>query len=335
MAKKKRVTPNPLELRRLEGLPQRFDVWQVGARQAPMEVEEEGRLVRPWMVLVASSSEGYILAHEVATTAPEPQQVWTLLAKAMAQPAAGEPHLPTSVQFDDEAICQGLEPHLEQLNVTAETMELLDHLDEVFEELNSGMEGGGVPAPPGLLEGADVTPDAVAGLFDAAAHFHERQPWKSVGERAIRVDCLSLEGGPWYAVLMGQAGMTAGLVLYDDYETLERIRTENLSPEESARITAALAVVFGTKDELADADREGLEEHGWRVAGPNAYPVVYRMDPDLDMKAPQAWEVELLEGCLRALPEFVRKKTRRLGPTPFKVLVSSGELEVVLAWAED
>jgi hypothetical protein len=52
-------------------------------------------------------------------------------------------------------------------------------------------------------------------------------------------------------------------------------------------------------------------------------------------RRPLAWELELLEGCLRAVPEFVRKKTRRLQPLSLTVPVASGELVLVLSWAEE
>jgi hypothetical protein len=129
--------------------------------------------------------------------------------------------------------------------------------------------------------------------------------------------------------------MAAGLVLYDDLETLQRIEEGDLSEEENARRTSALAVVFGDEQDMTAADLEAAGRLGWRIAGPMAYPAIYRMEPGLSMRPPLAWEVELLEGCLRALPEFVRKKTRRLAPLPITVPVTSGELPLVLSWADE
>jgi hypothetical protein len=180
-----------------------------------------------------------------------------------------------------------------------------------------------------------ITPEAVGSFFDAAALFYERAPWRKVGERPIRLVCDKFSGGPWFAVLMGQAGMTAGLALYDSLETLHRIQEGDLSDEENARLTAAVAVVFGDREDLPAGDLEAAIEQGWRVAGPRAYPSVYRMEPGLAMRSPLAWELELLEGCLRAVPEFVRKKTRRREPFSITVPVASGELSLVLSWAEE
>ena len=64
-------------------------------------------------------------------------------------------------------------------------------------------------------------------------------------------------------------------------------------------------------------------------------PSAYHMEPGLSVPPPLAWGLELLEGCLRAVPEFVRKKTRRLQPLPTAVPVVFGGLGLVLSWAAE
>jgi hypothetical protein len=320
----------------LTNLPQRFDVWQVDARQLQASVREGERTVRPWMTAVVSSSEGFVLAFEVTGDAPSAAEVWQVLLRAMLTPAAGEAHLPTEIQLRHEEWAEVLRPLLESVNVNCTLSEALDQTDDVFEELGGRLEGAGSAGPmPSLLDMPGVTMEAVGSFFDAAALFHQQRPWRRVGERPIRVECSQFESGPWYAVLMGQAGMTAGLVLYDSLETLRRIQEGDLAEEESARMTAALAVVFGAREDLAPADVAAAAEHGWRVDSPDAYPVVYRMEPGLSMRPPLSWELELLEGCLRALPAFVRKKTRRLEPLQIAVPTAGGELPLVLSWVDE
>ena len=53
------------------------------------------------------------------------------------------------------------------------------------------------------------------------------------------------------------------------------------------------------------------------------------------MRPPLAWELQLLEGCLRGIPEFVRKKTRRLGLLALAVPTAAGELALELSWADE
>ena len=71
------------------------------------------------------------------------------------------------------------------------------------------------------------------------------------------------------------------------------------------------------------------------MAGPDAYPSVYRLEPGLKMRPPLAWELTLLEATLRAMPEFVRKKTRRREPLALEVPTAAGSLSLELSWAPE
>jgi hypothetical protein len=49
-----------------------------------------------------------------------------------------------------------------------------------------------------------------------------------------------------------------------------------------------------------------------------------------------AWELELMEGCLRALPAFIsRHRPGDLSKHKMTVPVASGSLTLVLSWVED
>ena len=51
------------------------------------------------------------------------------------------------------------------------------------------------------------------------------------------------------------------------------------------------------------------------------------------MRPPLAWELELMEGCLRAVPEFVnRRQQDDPAREEFTVPAASGELKLVLSW---
>ena len=326
----------PHDQGRPEELPQRFDVWQVDSRQLDAALVVGGETVRPWMSGVVSRSDEQMLALELSHEAPTPEEIWALLLQAMQGPETGDPHRPSEVQLREEAWRAELAPRLAALNVECRVTVDLDAADVVFRGLAGRLpELGQSSGQAGLLDMPGVTPEAAGSFFDAAALFYEAAPWGRVGERPIEVACPRFESGPWYAILMGQGGMARGLVLYDSLETLKRIQRGDLSEEENARLSSCLAVVFGDEEDLPAADVEDLREHGWRVAGPDAYPSVYRMEPGLSMRPPLTWELTLLEGCLRGLPEFVRKKTRRLAPLTLQVPTGGGELPLVLSWTTE
>jgi hypothetical protein len=283
--------PLPLEREHLLRLPKTSALWQVDARSLAATVRNAGRTIQPWMIVAVSRSGGQILAFDLSPEPPTTNQVWHTLFKAMTQPAAGQPHRPTEIQVRPEDRFEPLHGVLADLGITITATQTLDLMDQVFGGLAEHLLGQ-EQQPPGLLNMPNMTPEAVGEFFQAAAEFYQRAPWKKVGESTIQVACSKYTSGPWYAVLMGQAGMTSGLVLYDSLETLHRIKRGDLSEEENARLTSALAVVFGDEEDLPVADLEAIERYGWKVAGPDAYPSVYRKEPGLSMRPPLAWELE-------------------------------------------
>jgi hypothetical protein len=178
-----------------------------------------------------------------------------------------------------------------------------------------------------------VGPEQVRSFYEAAAYFHGQAPWRRVGyEAAIQVGCGKYGGGPWYAVLMGQSGLVLGLALYEDLGTVRQVWEKEFSHEDHARQSVVTTVSFAGEAELPLADVEAARTHGWAVAGPDAYPAVFHKERGLSSRPPLAWELELLEGCLRAVPDFVR---RRRQDDPTREEVASGELRLVLSWVPE
>jgi hypothetical protein len=93
------------------------------------------------------------------------------------------------------------------------------------------------------------------------------------------------------------------------------------------------SVTFGEEWDIPVADLEAATKHDWEVARADAYPEIFHKERGLSMRPPLAWELELMEGCLRAVPEFV---ARHLQDDPAReemtVPVVSGELKLALSW---
>ena len=326
--------PSPDAKEDLRQLPQAFDVWQADCRQAPIWVGREGDLVRPWLVLVMSRSDGLILGHVITEERPGVDRLWDVLAGAMQEPLEGEAHRPTQVQLRPGPDADGLRPHLEETGVECVTTEEFDQLDVAFEGLRQHLAG---EAPPGLLDTEGVTPEQAGAVFEAAAEFYRQAPWRDLGyEATIRVSCPQLPGGPWYAVVFGQSGMAFGLALYDELATLRRLQRGTASDEENARATSALSLTFGEMWDIPVADLEAAERYGWKVAGPNAYPSVFRKEPGTVMRPPLPEELTLMEACLRTIPGFVHEHASDPAAAEERaVRTATGELTLGLAWVDE
>lgn len=326
--------PLPLVKKRLGRLPQEFDVWQVDCRHMGTRVEEEGELFNPWLVLVASVSSGLIMAQKVSLEPPTVALIWDVLAEAMQRPPADQPHRPTEIQARPDESSEELGRHLDDIGVPLALVEELEVTDFLFADLKESM---GRDEPPGLLEMPGVDRERVAAFHQAAAEFYRRTPWRKLGfESAIRIATDRYESGPWYAVIMGQSGITFGVALYEDLKILKKLWTGTLSDEENTRETVALSITFGEAAESTDADLDAIEEYDFEIAAPNAYPSVFRKERGLTMRPPLAWELELMEGCLRAIPDFVNQyPPDELSTHALTVPVASGPLTLTMAWLDD
>src|SRR5207244_5234398 len=161
-----------------------------------------------------------------------------------------------------------LRPHVEDIGVGLVVTDELDHLDAVFVEMCAHVCG---KPQPGLLDMPGVTSEQVGGFYEAAASFFQQAPWKKVGyEAAIQVECNKFQSGPWYAVLMGQSGLTMGLALYEDLKALRRLWAGEGADEDNARQSVATTVTFGEQWDVPVADLEAAETRGWKESRPDA-----------------------------------------------------------------
>jgi tetratricopeptide (TPR) repeat protein len=315
-------------------LPHEYDVWQADYRQMPNWIRIGGKPVRPWVVLVTSRSNDLVLAHEMPVETPSAALLWDVLVRAMQYPAAGTPHRPTELQVRPDERWEALRPHLDEIGVGLAVAEELDQMEAVFRGMCEHVCG---KPQPGLLDMPGVTPAQVGRFYEAAAFFFQKAPWKKVGyEAAIKVECDRFQSGPWYAVLMGQSGLTTGLALYEDLQALQRMWAGERADEDNARQSVVTTVTFEEEWDVPVPDLEAAKRHGWQVARADAYPEVFHKERGLSLRPPLAWELELMEGCLRAVPEFVaRRKQDDPAREEFTVPVASGELKLVLSWVAE
>jgi hypothetical protein len=126
----------------------------------------------------------------------------------------------------------------------------------------------------------------------------------------------------------------AGFLLFLDRDkALRQVWASERDDEDNARQSVATTVTFGEEWDIPVADLEAAKTHGWPVARADAYPEVFRKERGLSLRPPLAWELELMEGCLRAVPEFVaRRRQDDSAREEITVRVASGELKLVLSW---
>ena len=305
------------------------EVWQTDIRPMPGWITGEGQPYRPWLALVVSRTDDLVLAHQLSPKRPPAEWLWEAVFQAVRQPAMGDPHRPGVIEVASAGQREALLPHLEGAGIDCVVLERLEHFDAAMDSMAEFLRGQG--GPPSLLDVPGMEPSQVGSFYAAAADFYRGKPWQQApGDTPIKVECDKFHSGPWYAVVMGQSGVQQGLAVYEDLAALQEMMTGSRSEEENARGMSALSLMFSEPFEIPVRDLDAAEKHGWPVAGPEAYPMVIRINPGGAVRPPLAWELELLEGCLRAIPEFLAEKNAVLVKT---VAAASAKLTVRLSWA--
>lgn len=143
---------------------------------------------------------------------------------------------------------------------------------------------------------------SVRDLFDAAADFWRRAPWKSLAnEQAPRATFTS--GRAWTAGVMGDGGEQFGLCLYSDPDDLYRVAAIADVENGLGRIRGrVLMLSLDPVARLPDAMAVEARTAGWHIAGPEAFPIL--MTINTPGGGVSRADIEDLTALLRAIPDF-------------------------------
>jgi len=178
----------------------------------------------------------------------------------------------------------------------------------------------------------DITTEQARDFHRAAASFYRQTPWRSVGEEeTIEVRCEPPAAGPWYAVVLGRRGKIMGLMLFDDLRGRRLMGRADY--ETVADRLGNIAVHFEDRGQARHEDVGAVMRHGFEVAGPNAYPLAFRMEAGRRFRSPVAWELELLEACLWVLPDFLKRAgDRKPDVYEYAFKGMTGKMALDLSW---
>lgn len=316
--------------------------WIGGFVSMPFYITGEGEPYRPealfWM-----NSNGAVLGSEVA----KPGELFGLAAASlrstMERPMVGRAHAPARVRVASPELADVLRAGHPSIDIVcAPTPELDAVLAEVCEALEESAETESSYLSPG------IEPDAVASLFRAAAGLFRARPWRIVPNDSSLFSVTIEELGLRDAVLsvMGQMGQSLGVILFsgiDDFEAFTEAGLAMARGQEASTIPPHLALHFERGTDLMPALLEEVAEHGWEIAGPNAYPLLTVMERDAVARAPTADELTAAEAIALALPEVLAEKLAWLtawnGGEPVSRTVSvrthAGVLDVTLRASRD
>jgi tetratricopeptide (TPR) repeat protein len=335
--KKSSTGPTAAVKKQLARLGQRYGaVWQATVGRVPAWMRDGEVMVRPWSLLIVNHSDHEIVGRQLVNREPTADMLFDVLSRAMRKPLAGKAHRPSEIQVREDPLWRAIQPHLEEIGVDCIFRGELEEADFLVAEMHKLMRSQG--QPPALVESADFSSMQGAGLYEAAAAFFRRRPWQKLPHCAvIQIDSLQLrEFGPgrWYAVVLGQAGQTLGLAIYDDAEAIQKLCAGCCSETDDSGATT-LSLIYGENFEIPVADLIAAEQHRWPLASPEAWPLVVCAGPQTPPRPVAPWERQLLEGCLRAIPDFTERFPCAAGPAEATFgPLPPANLKLTLSWVE-
>ncbi len=283
----------------LASLPQLDDeVWEAAVRLAPSWITGEGEPYRPWFGLVASQTRDVAIVPDVRSEPPGPQTLLRLIQRAIRKAGVR----PGCIEVADEATVAGLRNGLEPAGIeirhSGEGMPTTTRLTSFLAE---SMDGP-VSIPP-LVKVPGMTESIQRNLYAAAATFYRERPWrKAPSDSVVDVREPGENGRLFHLVVMGQSGVQQGLAIYEDAASLEGALSGD---EDAAARGTSMALMYGEPFEIHASDLDMIEQRGFEVAGPEAWPLVVRMNPGRSLRPLLAWEAEVFAACLPLVPGFL------------------------------
>ena len=289
-------------LEKAADLAQTKATWHATVRRAPTWITPRNKpAYRPFLILVLDAETDRIRQTNMQDDRPPAEVVLKTLAAAMANPLAGSGKRlrPARILLDDPALALALAPHLAEIGVRCEAQAGSALINTTLRNMDTRMNRR--PPQPGLLSVKGATQPLVAELFEAAAEYHAKAPWRWLDNLAPLEIHSPPDGPARYAVLLGNGGEEFGLALYTSLDDLSFQYTTSDHEAIFSKISAT-SLTFDEPMALSFDDLDAIEAHGWPVADANAYPLVMKVVPPTRIGVPSATELALLAAALRTIP---------------------------------
>jgi hypothetical protein len=307
--------------------------WLGGLFSMPAYVTDDGERYHPEM-LIWMDAGGALLGHTMGKPGALIELAVESLRSTMERPLIGRPHAPRRVRVASHELADALRAgHAGCDVVCAPTPELDAVLAAMREQLVKREE-----AELSYLS-AEVGPEPIAALFQAAAELFRSRPWKIVpGDQSlisVTIEALGVKNAALSVI--GQMGESLGFIVFPSLDDFEAYldAADAMERGEERELPRHVALNFERGAELDAALREEIAEQHWEVAGGDAYPWLMAIE-GLGARPPTGEDVTLAEAISRALSEVLKEPQALLaawrGGEPVSrtlaVATHAGDLEV-------
>lgn len=287
------------------------EVWEAAIVQLDRRIDVGGQSLRPWIALVMSRSGGVILWHELFVTQPPEGALSNALRMAVARPAVGEARRPRQVIVRDHDEAVSVAALSDELGFDCVVEHDLPLVADAVNSLTSELLGGDRSAV--LVKGEGTTPADLEQFYTAAAVFYRAAPWKRFAmDEVVGLERSEAPGQRYYALVMGQSGITQGIAIYERIRDVKAMFANN----NERKVFDSFSVMFGEDLSIAPADLDAIEQFGWPVATPEAYPDALRIHPGPQpdsprVETPTGEELRFLTATLEAITWLAKHREEK------------------------
>lgn len=292
-------------LRNPAQLPMRPETWHLTVRKLTQWVFlDEDQPVRPYLALLTNLDQETIQDFELSAESIQGEDLRNLIRRAIENPSPElhtPPHRPRELVCDDPEILETLRSWLVEIGVQASHQAGNETIDQLVTMLEAEISSTDETAA--LLEIEQFGAPLLSDFFESAAQTYKLEPWVNLTpEQAVRysIPKLAKQG---YAQLLGNSGIEFGILLYDKWEDIEQSYLSSTDLRETLLGGGRLALSYATADLVSAQDLNTINQHGWPIANPEAYPLPMRMRPDT-IEVITKEELMTLVLLLKSLPGF-------------------------------
>lgn len=254
----------------------------IGARVVLPTYVLEPKPFRPEMILWLEMPTGLVVGSTSVDPNGPPVSFADTFFEAARRPLTGQPRRPRNVRVASRNIAAELVPVALQgiMVCVAPTPEI----DALVEKLMQQPAAADDVDTASYLEDGRVSEQAVADMFVAAQFLYAVAPWEIMYDsQTLRLDipAYNVEGA--CVSIIGNLGESFGILIFPSQKAWESFGNSRGKSRRTGRIelgTRLLSFEFDPAESVPARMRREIEDHGWSVDGPWAYPRVVHRDRD-------------------------------------------------------
>jgi hypothetical protein len=298
--------------------------WQIDLAAVPVQIKNDPK-ARP-AVIIITADEHPIHMDLLGHPPSEPEDVAELFLAALKEFGIEE-HGPKVVELRFEEIAELIGPHLKRFGIEVSVQPILDRLDEMlmdFRQAQGLQRSRHAPSIPDTWAAWNLPEPLVAELFEVAAHFYRAAPWRFIeNEQLLSIEMES--GSEWMVVVLGNAGETFGLALYQEISDVWHLYESSRMQSAFDRLSGAMISLTLVEEEFVPPKtRHEVRRAGWELAARDVYPDLAVLNTP-GSGVSQARFRDLIQ-ILRAVPAFAERHREDL--------VSRRPLKEEMVWTD-